>query len=86
MTSRIRRVKDKKEFDRTVDDFITQGYAIISEGAESIKLRKKTWGSVGGHVLVVIIFGWWTFLISNLIYAVIAHYAAEEVVVKLGDS
>ena len=48
---RLRRVASKKEMENLVDDYITQGYEVIEQGQASAMLRRKTWGSGGGHVL-----------------------------------
>jgi hypothetical protein len=48
---RLRKVSSRKEFDGVLDDYITQGYEVLNQGESSALLRKKTWGSSGGHVL-----------------------------------
>lgn len=83
-TPRIRRVSSKKEMESTKDDFITQGYEIISEGQNTVLLRKTGWGTTGGHVLWAALTLWWTCGIGNLVYALVYHYQlAEQVLLKL---
>lgn len=38
---------------------------------------------MGIHVLVALLTVWWTIGIGNLIYAVIAHFTADQVMIKL---
>lgn len=82
-SQRIRKVKSRKELDEMVDDFVTQGYGIVSEGTHTVQLKKRSWGSVAGHILCLIIFGWWTLGLANLIYALVAHSGGEQVLVKI---
>lgn len=82
-TPRIRRVNSPREVQVVRDDFITQGYEVLSEGEGTILLRRSTWGSVGTHVVVALLTIWWTVGIGNLIYALIAHSGADQVLIKL---
>jgi hypothetical protein len=83
---RLRKIGSEKEMDQVTDDFVTQGYEVINEGTGSKLLRKKTWGSAGGHVLWALLTVWWTLGIGNLIYAVVAHFTAEQVLLKVDAS
>lgn len=80
---RLRNVQTQKEMQSVRDDFITQGYEVRTEGQYSLLMRKKDWGSVGWHVVIAIFTIWWTIGIGNLIYAVIAHTTAEQVMLKM---
>ena len=79
---RLRRVGTKKEFENLLDDYHTQGYEIINEGENSVLLRKKSWGNAGVHVIV----GLLTVGIGNVVYALVAHYTAEQVMLKIDES
>ncbi len=83
---RLRKVGTRKELDSLIDDYCTQGYEIINQGESSVLLRKKSWGDVGMHVLVGLLTVWCTLGLGNLAYALIAHYAAEQVLLKLEGS
>lgn len=48
-------------------------------------LRKSTWGTSGGHVLWALLTVWWTIGFGNLAYALITHYTAEQVMLKLAE-
>lgn len=80
---RIRKVDTEKESDQLVDDYITQGYNITSRGEKSTMLRKNSWGSGGGHLLVALLTVWWTLGIGNLVYAIVSHYKADRVLVRI---
>lgn len=80
---RLRRVSEKREMENLIDDSITQGYEIVTQGPASALLRKKTWGSGGGHFLWFLLTFWFTFGIGNAIYAAIAHFTAKQVMLKM---
>jgi hypothetical protein len=82
---RLRRVGSRKELEGILDDYITQGYEVINQGEASALLRKKTWGSAGGHVLWALLTVWFTFGFGNLAYALVAHFTAEQVMLKIED-
>lgn len=81
--ARIRRVDDQKEMERVIDDFITQGYKVKSQGERSAMMKKKDFGSGGMHLLVLIFLGWWTVGIANAIYAAYKYFTADEVQIKI---
>lgn len=80
--SRIRKTQSQREHDSVVDDFVTQGYQVVEQGERTTLLRKNSWGSGIGHFIVAVLTVWWTLGLGNLIYALIAHYTAEKVMVK----
>lgn len=79
---RIRRAETRQEFERVIDDFITQGYEVESRGEENARLKKKDYGSLLGHI-VVFVLTFWTFGLGNLIYALYKNKKADEVVVRI---
>jgi len=80
---RLRRLSTQREMDNQIDDYITQGYELITRGDATALLRKKSWGSGGGHLLWFLLTFWFTLGIGNAIYAAIAHYNAEQVMLKI---
>jgi len=83
--SRIRRVSSTKEMEALIDDFITQGYVIVSSGESSAMLRKRTWGTFIGHFICLPL-NLFSLGFANVIYALIAHYNAEKVMIKVDNS
>lgn len=83
MAMRIRKVASVADMDRTVDDFITQGFKIKSQGEKSTLLAKGGYGSGAGHLIVFLLTAWWTFGIGNLVYAVLAKLGGEQITVKV---
>jgi hypothetical protein len=81
--ARVRRVDDQKEMEQVTEDFLTRGYKIKNEGQNSTMLKKKTWGSGSGHLVVAVLTIWWTIGIGNVIYAVYKNLTAEEVQIKV---
>ncbi|MHC3438233.1 hypothetical protein ACYJ1Y_09035 [Natrialbaceae archaeon A-gly3] len=83
--SRIRRVEDTQEFERVIDDYITQGYKVQSRGEHSAKLKQKDYGSIVAHILIFIVFGWWTLGVANALYLAYKYFSGESVTVKIND-
>ena len=83
---RIRDTLTKKEYDQLVDDFMTQGYDIKSEGETNTLLKKRSYGSAAGWIVSIILalILSWTFigLFIPVVYAIYAHYTAPEVLVR----
>lgn len=82
---RIRRVEDSRELEQVIDDFVTQGYKIDNRGESSALMKKKTWGSGAGHIVVAALTLWWTFGLGNVVYAVYKNLTAEKVHVKVDE-
>jgi carbon starvation protein CstA len=66
-----------------IDDYVTQGYEVVSQGERSTMVRRKTWGSVAGHVFCALITVWFLFGLGNVAYALVAHFTAEQVMIKI---
>ena len=81
---RIRRVDNQREMEEIIDDYVTTGYKVISRGETTTKVRENGgWGSIGGHLITLLLTSWFTFGIGNLIYALVKHYSGEKVLVKV---
>lgn len=83
--SRIRRVDDQREMERVIDDYITQGYQVKSQGERSARVKSKDWGSALGHIVVALLTLWWTLGIGNVAYAAYKRYTADEVTIKVDN-
>jgi len=84
--SRVRRVSDRKELERSVDEFITRGYRIKSEGETSTRLKQKDWGDAAMHLIIAVLTVWWTFGLANVLYAIYKRVNAEEVVIRIDEN
>lgn len=82
---RIRRVASQREMENLLDDYITQGYEVITQGQKSTLVRKKSWGSVAGHIFVALLTVWFLLGLGNVGYALVAHYTAEQVMIKIEE-
>lgn len=82
MAQRIRRVASEKELEQVVDDFITQGYKVVSRGELSTNLIKKKKASGSGHVIVFLLTFWFTLGVGNVIYH-LARPTEDDVLVRL---
>jgi hypothetical protein len=78
---RIRRVGSAKEMENLKDDYITQGYEIVTEGELSALLRKKDYGNVLIHVVLFL----FTIGLGNVAYYFYARQAAEQVLLRLEE-
>lgn len=83
--TRIRRVKDQQEMEKLIDEFIIRGYRIVSDGEESVNVKKKDWGDSSTHFIIAILTIWWTFGFANFIYALYSRVSADEVLIKIDD-
>lgn len=50
--ARIRRVESKREQEKVIDDFLTRGYKIQSQGEFSAKVKDRDFGSAPVHVFI----------------------------------
>lgn len=83
--ARVRRVEGQKEMEQVIEDFLTRGYKIKNEGQNSTMVKKNTWGSGTGHIVVAALTVWWTIGIGNVVYAIYKNRTAEEVQIKVED-
>lgn len=80
---RLRRVGSRQEMENLLDDYMTQGFEILEQGQTTAMVRRKTWGTAGGHTLWALLTAWFTFGLGNLVYALVAHQTAEKVMLKV---
>lgn len=72
--------------ERAVDEYLTRGYRITSQGENSTQLKERDWGDGGTHLIIAALSAWWTFGLSNVLYAIYAYVTAEEVLITVeGD-
>ena len=81
--SRVRRVEDRSEMDREIDEYVTRGYRIMSQGETSARLKERDWGDGGAHLIIAALSAWWTFGLSNALYAIYKYVTAEEVLITV---
>lgn len=80
--TRLRKVDTVRERATLIDEYMTEGYEVVGAGELSVMLRKRTWGTAGGHLLWGMLTLWWTLGIGNVIYALIAHKGADRVLLR----
>ena len=89
VSPRFRNARDFDDMDALRDDFITQGYTVKNEGETSILMKKKSWGSAAGWIvslivaLVLAVFTVGLSFIIPIAYAILAHYTAPEVLIRI---
>jgi hypothetical protein len=80
---RLRKAQTTQEMERVVDDLITQGYKVKSRGERSVKMKHEEYGSLMAHIIIFVLFGWWTFFIANVLYAAYKYVTGDEVLIQL---
>lgn len=84
---RVRKVDSNEKMEELVDDYVTTSYKIVSQGESTTQLKENGgFGTVGGHIIVLLLTGWWTFGIGNLIYGLIKYYSGERVLIKVKNT
>lgn len=81
--NRTRRVKNQKEMDKKIDEYITRGYKVKMRGSHSARMKKKDWGSGGNHLIIALFTIWWTLGLGNALYGIYKRATAEEIVIKV---
>ncbi|OQC15911.1 MAG: hypothetical protein BWX72_00792 [Firmicutes bacterium ADurb.Bin080] len=84
MAQRIRRTANEREYERVIDDLITQGYVVVSRGESSANLIKR--GKKEKHLLVFLLTFWWTLGIGNIIYAILPNKVVDDVLVRIDQN
>lgn len=64
--TRIRRVESEREMEKSVDEFVTKGYTIKTQSAQSARVKKKDWGSAPVHGFVF----FFTLIIAALVISI----------------
>ena len=80
---RTRKVENQEKMDNYVDDLITQGYKIKTQGENTVLLKKSDYGSAVAHLIIFLLLGWWLIFIPNVVYALYRNQNADEVLVKI---
>ncbi|WP_222424096.1 hypothetical protein [Desulfamplus magnetovallimortis] len=66
-----------------IDDYVTQGYAILEQSERNAMVRKKNSGSMMIHIILFL----FTVGVGNVIYYFLAQNNAEKVMIKVdGES
>jgi hypothetical protein len=78
-------VDDIKEMEQVTEDFLTRGYKVKQEGQKSTMVKKKSWGSGAGHLVIAALTIWWTVGLGNVAYAIYKNLTAEEVQIKVEE-
>lgn len=84
MAQRIRRTANEREYERVIDDLITQGYVVVSRGELTANLIKR--GKKEKHLLVFLLTFWFTLGIGNLIYAILPNKVVDDVLVRIDQN
>lgn len=83
MTDRVRKVNTSEEFDNVIDTMTSGHYRLVSNDGHEAVVKYNTWGSLGVHLLLLLLTGFFSFGIVNVIYAFIAHGNGDTITIKL---
>lgn len=62
-------------FQRRIEDERVEGWKIKEDGDERVVMYKPNYGSLGAHVLVLLLTVWVTFGLGNVAYAAYCYFA-----------
>jgi hypothetical protein len=81
--TRTVRVADRRELDRSVEEFLVRGYEIREQGDDSTRMKERDWGDAPVHVLLAVLTVWWTFGLANALYAIYRRVTADEIEIRV---
>lgn len=65
------------QFQRQVEDEETEGWKLHEDGDEKVVMMKPNYGTLGGHVLVLLL-TFWTFGLGNALYAAYCYWGKSD--------
>lgn len=70
-----------------IDDAKVEGWKLSEEQGDSrAVMMKPDYGSTGGHVLILLLTGWWTLGLGNLLYAAKRYWMnSDKKVLRVDD-
>ena len=78
MNTLIKRVTQDK-FEKEIEDYTVAGWALKSRSDRFATMEKHGgYGQPVVHIIIFIFFGWWNFLLGNLIYAVYSYMSGTQ--------
>ncbi len=80
---RMRNVGSNEEFEGAIESYTNHGYELLNRGESTVLMRRKSWGSVTGHIVCGLLTVWFTFGFANLVYALFSHFNADQVMINL---
>lgn len=77
----------KEKLQQEIEDSQVAGWNLESQN-ENVAILTKAggWGSLGAHLIIMLLSAWWTFFIGNLIYAVYVHLTSKQELQIKADS
>ena len=79
METSIKRVDTKKALEQAIEDAQAEGWKLKSSSDNVAVLEQPgSFGGAIGHIVVLILFGWWTFGIANLLFAGYRYFTGKK--------
>lgn len=74
-----------RDFQRRIDAAREDGWKVVEDGTERVVLKRASYGSRLGHLLVGAATVWWSFGLGNLAYAIYEYLQHTEYRVLHGE-
>lgn len=74
-----------KSFQKYIDRKTREGWTVIDKSESKVTLRKRGFGSLKAHILLLILTAWWTFFLGNIMYAVYKYVRGTTNVITEND-
>lgn len=74
------------DLQRKIDDAEVEGWALESEQNDRAVMTKRSYGSLGAHLLIALLTVWWTLGLGNVAYASYVYFSkADKKVLRAGE-
>jgi len=61
-----------------IEDAKVEGWSLHKEQTDRAVMVRRGYGTLGGHVLVFLLAGWWTIGLANAAYAAYKYFGDNE--------
>ena len=65
------------QFQQIIEDEKVEGWSVDEDGDERVVMVKRKYGTLGGHVLVLLL-TFWTFGVGNVLYAAWKYFGDAD--------
>ncbi len=71
-------VDDFEEYNNIVRDYLGCGFTLVYYDENSASLKRNGHGSFKNHLLLLILTGWWSFGLVNMLYLMFSYFSTVE--------
>lgn len=73
--------KSDAGFQEYIDEHVDDGWTVASRDETEVTLKKRGFGSLKAHVVILVLTAWWTFFMGNVAYAAYKYIRGTKKVV-----